>query len=57
MGPGFDCLGMALDLWNRMTVTALADNAVPSVEVAGEGEGELATDIDNLVYQAMAFLL
>ena len=56
MGPGFDCLGMALDLWNRMTVTALADNAVPSVEVAGEGEGELATDIDNLVYQAMAFL-
>ncbi len=56
MGPGFDCLGMALDLWNRMTVTALADNAVPSVEVSGEGEGELASDIDNLVYQAMAFL-
>lgn len=56
MGPGFDCLGMALDLWNRLTVTALADGAVPRVEVAGEGEGELATDTDNLVYQAMAFL-
>ena len=56
MGPGFDCLGMALDLWNRLTVTALADGAVPRVEVAGEGEGELATDTDNLVYRAMAFL-
>ena len=56
MGPGFDCLGMALDLWNRLTVTPLADGTVPRVEVAGEGEGELATDTDNLVYQAMAFL-
>ena len=28
----------------------------PLVEVVGEGEGELATDRDNLVYRAMAFL-
>ena len=28
----------------------------PLVEVVGEGDGELATDRDNLVYRAMAFL-
>lgn len=54
LGPGYDCLGMALDLWNVITVTATASE--PEVEVIGEGDGELATDADNLTYRSMAFL-
>ena len=56
LGPGYDCLGMALDLWNCLTVTAEPDQAITSVQVQGEGEGELSADTENLTYRAMAFL-
>lgn len=56
LGPGYDCLGMALDLWNHITVETRDDLEGPSVEVVGEGEGELAADAENLTYRAMAFL-
>ena len=47
MGPGFDCLGMALDIWNHVIVE-VGEN---SIEVFGEGAGALPTDQSNLVYQ------
>lgn len=47
---------MALDLWNCLTVTAEPDQAITSVQVQGEGEGELSADTENLTYRAMAFL-
>ena len=56
LGPGYDCLGMALDLWNRITVETQDGIGEPSVEVVGEGAGELAADAENLTYRAMAFL-
>jgi len=58
LGPGFDCLGMALDLWNLLEVRQAeeATDDQPLIEVIGEGAGELATDESNLVFQAMAFL-
>jgi len=57
LGPGFDCLGMALDIWNRLEVyPGSADSGGPTVEVIGEGAGELDTGPGNLVYRAMAFL-
>ncbi|CAI8005382.1 Homoserine kinase [Geodia barretti] len=56
LGPGYDCLGMALDIWNRLTVSTLPAGSTPTVQVNGEGEGELAGDTDNLTYRAMAFL-
>ena len=58
LGPGFDCLGMALDLWNRLEVLPVEPGAegVPAVEVIGEGVGELAADSGNLTYRAMRFL-
>ena len=56
LGPGYDCLGMALDLWNRLIVTTVAEGSSPSVQVCGEGAGELSADTDNLTYRAMAFL-
>ncbi|MEE8464882.1 MAG: homoserine kinase [Dehalococcoidia bacterium] len=55
LGPGYDCLGLALDVWNTLEVEVL-DGGEPSVEVIGEGSGELETGRDNLVYRSMEFL-
>ena len=55
MGPGYDCLGMALDVWNTLEVQTL-ESGEPVVEVLGEGAGELGTGPDNLVYRSMEFL-
>ena len=45
MGPGFDCIGMALDYWNELTV----ERGDFHVETIGEGAGELPDDSRNLV--------
>lgn len=55
MGPGYDCLGLALDVWNTLEVELLSGGE-PVVEIIGEGAGELETGRDNLVYKAMEFL-
>ncbi|MBW8011393.1 MAG: homoserine kinase [Chloroflexi bacterium] len=47
LGPGFDSLGLALDLWNEASFSLLGNEIV--VEVQGEGEDLLATDASNLV--------
>lgn len=47
LGPGFDCLGLALDLWNTFEVRFEGDGY--GVKVIGEGEGKIATDSSNLV--------
>ncbi len=49
LGPGFDCLGMALDIWNQIEVST---GETAGVQVEGEGEGILSTGTDNLVYRA-----
>jgi homoserine kinase len=51
LGPGFDALGLAFDLWNEVLVEA-ADHPT-SVEVTGEGAGELPDDDTNLVVRSM----
>ena len=58
LGPGYDCLGLALDLWNELDVVAgaVVPDGEPLVEVLGEGAGELVTDRDNLVYRSMTIL-
>ena len=57
LGPGFDCLGMTLDLWNRLEVVPVeAADQQPLVQVVGEGEGELPTGRSNLVYRSIEFL-
>ncbi len=45
LGPGFDAMGMALDLWNTVTVTTGSSG----VSIEGEGEGELPRDESNIV--------
>ena len=56
LGPGYDCLGMALDLWNKLTVEVLHEGSEPVVSVEGEGAGELDADTKNLTYRAIEFL-
>ena len=56
LGPGYDCLGMALDIWNTIQVEPLPEGEEPSVSVSGEGAGELESGTGNLVYRSMEFL-
>jgi len=48
IGPGFDCLGMALDLWNKITV----EEGFSAFTIKGYGENDLPADKTNLVYQS-----
>jgi homoserine kinase len=41
LGPGFDCAGVALDLWNELEIEERGDGGGPQVEVEGEGAEEL----------------
>ncbi len=47
MGPGFDCIGMAFEMWNELTVER-GDFHV-TIEGEGEGAAELPEDSRNLV--------
>lgn len=50
LGPGFDCLGMALDVWNTFR---FEESNAPSMTIAGEGvAGRLHADRSNLVYRS-----
>ncbi|MCX7971233.1 MAG: homoserine kinase, partial [Negativicutes bacterium] len=51
-GPGYDCLGIACTLYNRVEVE-LVDEPGVTVSVTGEGQGALATDETNLVCRAV----
>ncbi len=53
LGPGFDSLGLALSLYDELTVTA-TDEPGLTVEVHGVGEGEVPTDESNLVVRSIA---
>lgn len=50
MGPGFDCLGMAVDLHNELWLKVLPEGETPQITVEGYGEGQ-AEHLDNLIYQ------
>ena len=53
LGPGFDCLGVALDIWNEVTV-GRGDSF--GISVSGEGVGALSRGKDNRVYQGILAL-
>jgi len=50
LGPGFDCLGMALELYNIVEFSKISRGLV--IEVEGDGAEELPRNEKNLVYQA-----
>lgn len=51
LGPGYDCLGLALDLRDELTAEIGGDGLV--VEVTGEGAAEVPLDPSHLVARAM----
>lgn len=52
LGPGFDTLGLALALYDDLTVTVTGDTGV-FVDVHGVGAGEVPTDETNLVVRSI----
>ena len=57
LGPGFDSLGLALQLYNRFFVEVGGDDsALPSIEVEGILGVGLSTGPDNLFFRAFAAL-
>jgi homoserine kinase len=54
LGPGFDTLGLALSLYDELTVSVRPEPGA-TVEVIGVGAGEVPTDETNLVVRAIAY--
>ncbi len=50
LGPGFDCFGLALDLWNEVQIDT---DVGPGVTWQGEGAAELPADGTDMVSKAM----
>jgi homoserine kinase len=56
LGPGFDALGLALDLRDRVMAEVLDESAVgsgPQITVEGEGSGTVPLDAGHLVHRSM----
>src|SRR5512147_1747257 len=50
LGPGFDCLGLALNIYDTVTV---ARGHGLTIDI-GEGRPGVSTGMDNLVYRAIS---
>ncbi|NES74401.1 MULTISPECIES: homoserine kinase [Okeania] len=56
IGPGFDCIGAALSLYNRLKFS-IADSATElKISVTGKEAARVSTDNTNLAYQAFVKL-
>ena len=53
LGAGYDCLGLALDVCNTVSVEAVDRDGRLTLEVTGEGEGELPPVRDNRFVQGL----
>ncbi len=57
LGPGFDSLGLALQLHNRFEVEECdGDPLLPTIEVRGKLGEEISTGQDNLFFRSFALL-
>lgn len=57
LGPGFDCLGLALGLRNELTLELHEERGEPTVEIEGEGADSLPRGRENLVVRAAQSVL
>ncbi|MTJ52076.1 homoserine kinase [Anabaena sp. UHCC 0253] len=55
LGPGFDCIGVALKLYNEFKFTTLDDQGL-IIQVSGTEAEKVQTDESNLLYQAFVKL-
>src|SRR6266487_1915156 len=49
LGPGFDSLGLALDLWNETVITLAIEY---TVQISGEGMERLSPGENNMIIQS-----
>ena len=59
MGPGFDCIGGAIDIWNEFEFEFQPDECKApelKIEINGEGKNNLPLDKSNLTYKAFSIL-
>ncbi len=54
LGPGFDTLGLALSVYDELTVTEL-DGPGLEIVVSGQGADDVPTDESHLVVRSMAY--
>lgn len=52
LGPGFDCVGLALGVWDEATIT-ITDGPGPVIEVTGSGADSVPRDESHLVHRTM----
>lgn len=52
LGPGFDCLGLALKLYNVVEIEKIPGSKV-IIEIEGEGEVDLPKDKRNIIFPAL----
>lgn len=57
LGPGYDCLGLALDLRDVVDVSVLPPSEPSRVSVSGEGAGTVPVDSSHLVLRVLARVL
>lgn len=52
LGPGFDCVGLALGVWDEASIT-VTDGPDPVIEVTGSGADTVPRDASHLVHRTM----
>jgi homoserine kinase len=57
LGPGFDCLGLALNLRNELTLELHDERGPASVEITGEGAKSLPRGEQNMLVKAARLIL
>ena len=57
LGPGFDCLGLALDLRNELTLELRDERGPARVEISGEGAKTLPRDERSMLVKAARLIL
>ena len=50
LGPGFDCLGLALNLYNYVSLEKSKEFAI---DIMGEGKDDISREKSNIVYQCI----
>ncbi len=57
LGPGFDCLGLALGLYNELSLELHSEKGEPLIEISGEGEKTLPRGNGNLIVKAALLVI
>jgi len=55
LGPGFDCLGLALQLYNTVELTRIKERRI-IIDIKGEGEESLPKNEENIIIPALKLI-